>query len=72
MTDDTFDTFSCSSPATSQLNVTYLRPGKPGQLLVTAKVSKAGESLIMCEAEVEQDGTALVHALATFALIEKS
>jgi uncharacterized protein (TIGR00369 family) len=57
-------------PATSQLTVTYLRPGRPGELVVTAKVSKRGDSLTMCEADVEQDGKALVHALATFALVE--
>ena len=57
------------SAATSQLTVTYLRPGEPGQLLVTARVSKRGDSLTMCEAEVEQDGRTLVHALATFALV---
>jgi len=56
-------------PATSQLTVTYLRPGKPGLLVVTARVSKRGESITVCEAEVEQDGKALVHALATFALV---
>jgi uncharacterized protein (TIGR00369 family) len=56
-------------PATSQLTVTYLRPGKPGRLWVTAKVSKRGDSLTMCEAEVEQDGKTLVHAVATFALV---
>lgn len=58
------------SPATSQLTVTYLRPGKPGQLLVSAKVGKRGDSLTVCEAEVEQDGKTLVHALATFALVD--
>jgi uncharacterized protein (TIGR00369 family) len=58
-------------PATSQLTVTYLRPGKPGQLLVTASVSKRGDSLTMCEADVEQEGKTLVHALATFALVER-
>ncbi|MET1000089.1 MAG: PaaI family thioesterase [Marmoricola sp.] len=57
------------TPATSQLTVTYLRPGKPGELVVTAKVSKRGDSLTMCEADVEQDGKPVVHALATFALI---
>lgn len=58
------------SPATSQLTVTYLRPGKPGRLTVTAHVGKRGESLTVCEAEVEQDGKTLVHALATFALVQ--
>jgi uncharacterized protein (TIGR00369 family) len=56
-------------PATSQLTITYLRPGKPGRLVVTARVTKRGESLTMCEAEVEQSGKALAHALATFALV---
>ena len=55
--------------ATSQLTVTYLRPGKPGRLVVTARVSKQGDSLTMCEAEVEQDDRTLVHALATFAIV---
>jgi uncharacterized protein (TIGR00369 family) len=56
-------------PATSQLTITYLRPGKPGRLVVTARVTKRGESLTMCEAEVEQSGKPLAHALATFALV---
>jgi uncharacterized protein (TIGR00369 family) len=55
--------------ATSQLSVTYLRPGKPGRLVVTATVRKRGESLTVVEADVAQDGQSLVHALATFALI---
>jgi uncharacterized protein (TIGR00369 family) len=58
-------------PATSQLTVTYLRPGKPGLLEVTAAVRKQGEDLTVCEAEVEQDGKTLVHALATFALLHR-
>jgi uncharacterized protein (TIGR00369 family) len=56
-------------PATSQLTVTYLRPGKTGSLEVTAKVRTRGEHLTVCEAEVEQDGRSLVHAVATFALL---
>jgi uncharacterized protein (TIGR00369 family) len=56
-------------PATSQLTVTYLRPGKPGPLTVTARVRTKGEHLTVCEADVEQDGRALVHAVATFALL---
>jgi uncharacterized protein (TIGR00369 family) len=56
-------------PATSQLTVTYLRPGKPGRIVVSAAVSKQGAHLTMCEADVEQDGKALVHALATFAVL---
>jgi uncharacterized protein (TIGR00369 family) len=56
-------------PATSQLTVTYLRPGTPGRLSVTARVRTRGEHLTVCEADVEQDGRELVHAVATFALL---
>lgn len=56
-------------PATSQLTITYLRPARPGNLVVTAKVRKRGDSITVCEADVEQDGKSLVHALATFALV---
>src|SRR5919202_6903649 len=56
-------------PATSQLTVTYLRPGRPGPLTVTARVRTRGEHLTVCEADVEQEGKELVHALATFALL---
>jgi uncharacterized protein (TIGR00369 family) len=59
------------TPATSQLSITYLRPGRPGRLVVTAGVRKRGESLSICEADVQQDGKSLVHALATFALVQK-
>ena len=58
-------------PATSQLTVTYLRPGKPGPLQVTGRVSKQGEHLTVCEADVEQEGEALVHAVATFAVLHR-
>jgi uncharacterized protein (TIGR00369 family) len=56
-------------PATSQLSVTYLRPGKPGRLTVEARVRTRGEHLTVCEADVDQDGRNLVHAVATFALL---
>ncbi|RBY91098.1 PaaI family thioesterase [Blastococcus sp. TF02A-30] len=58
-------------PATSQLTVTYLRPGKPGAVEVTARVRTKGEHLTVCEADVEQDGTAVAHAVATFALLHR-
>ena len=58
-------------PATSQLTVTYLRPGRPGRVEVTAKLRTRGAHLTVCEADVEQDGKALVHAVATFALLER-
>ena len=56
-------------PATSQLTVTYLRPGNPGRLTVSARVRTRGEHLTVCEADVDQEGRNLVHAVATFALL---
>ena len=56
-------------PATSQLTVTYLRPGNPGALVVTGRVRTRGKHLTVCEADVEQDGRSLAHAVATFALL---
>jgi uncharacterized protein (TIGR00369 family) len=58
-------------PATSQLTVTYLRPGKPGPLSVRAQVRTRGEHLTVCDADVEQDGRDLVHAVATFAVLHR-
>ncbi|WP_100500457.1 PaaI family thioesterase [Geodermatophilus chilensis] len=58
-------------PATSQLTVTYLRPGKPGALVVTGRVRTRGRHLTICEADVEQDGEAVAHAVATFALLQR-
>ena len=58
-------------PATSQLTVTYLRPGKPGALVVTGRVRTRGAHLTVCEADVEQDGEAVAHAVATFALLHR-
>ena len=67
--------FACNSfnrRAVAQSNsITYLRPGKPGRLVVTAEVRKRGESLSVCEADIQQDGSSLVHALATFALLDR-
>jgi uncharacterized protein (TIGR00369 family) len=56
-------------PATSQLTVTYLRPGKPGRLSVRAQVRTRGEHLTVCDADVEQDGRDVAHAVATFAVL---
>jgi uncharacterized protein (TIGR00369 family) len=58
-------------PATSQLSVTYLSPGRPGRLAVTAEVRKQGKHLTICEAQVEQDGQTLAHAIATFAVLHR-
>ncbi|MGY2129446.1 PaaI family thioesterase [Blastococcus sp. SYSU DS0617] len=58
-------------PATSQLTVTYLRPGTKGRLVVTGRLRTRGQHLTVCEAEVEQDGKAIGHAVATFALLHR-
>ena len=58
-------------PATSQLTVTYLHPGTLGQLTVSARLRTRGAHLTVCEADVDQDGKALVHAVATFALLQR-
>ena len=58
-------------PATSQLTVAYLSAGREGRLVVTARVRKRGDSLLLCEADVEQDGRSLVHAVASFAILQR-
>lgn len=58
-------------PATTQLTVAYLTAGREGRLVVTATVRKRGDSLLLCEADVEQDGRALVHAVASFAVLQR-
>ena len=58
-------------PATSQLTVTYLHAGASGPLQVTGRVVTQGEHLTVCEADVEQDGRTLVHAVATFAVLHR-
>lgn len=58
-------------PATSQLTVTYLRPGQPGSLRVRGRVRTRGRHLTVCEADVEQDGQAVAHAVATFAILDR-
>jgi uncharacterized protein (TIGR00369 family) len=54
--------------ATIQLTIAYLRPGREGLLVTTARVGKQGEHVLVCEAEVQQEGRTLIEALATFAL----
>ena len=56
-------------PAASQLTVTFLRPGRVGRMAVTGRVGKQGEHLVVCDADVEQDGKAVAAAVATFAII---
>ncbi|MDQ6730463.1 MAG: PaaI family thioesterase [Actinomycetota bacterium] len=56
-------------PATSQLTIAYLTAGREGLMAVTAQVRKQGDHLLVCDADVEQDGKAVVHAVATFAVL---
>ena len=56
-------------PATSQLTIAYLTAGREGLMTVTAEIRKQGENLLLCEADVDQDGAAVVHAIATFAVL---
>jgi uncharacterized protein (TIGR00369 family) len=56
-------------PATSQLTVTFLRPGRPGRLVITGRVGKQGQHLVVCDGDVEQDGQAVASAVATFAIV---
>jgi uncharacterized protein (TIGR00369 family) len=56
-------------PATSQLTIAYLTAGREGPMTVTAQVRKRGEHVLLCDAEVDQDGKTVAHAVATFALL---
>jgi uncharacterized protein (TIGR00369 family) len=56
-------------PATSQLTIAYLTAGRVGPMTVTAQVRQQGEHVLICEADVDQDGKTVVHAVATFALL---
>lgn len=56
-------------PATSQLTIAYLNPARQGLLTVTAQVRKQGEHLLLCDADIDQDGKTVVHAVATFAVL---
>ena len=56
-------------PATSQLTIAYLTAATEGPMTVTAQVRKRGEHVLLCDADVDQNGTTIVHAVATFALL---
>lgn len=57
------------TPATSQLTIAYLSAGRLGHMEVSAEVRRRGDHLLLCEADVAQEGRTLAHAVATFALI---
>ena len=56
-------------PATSQLTIAYLTAATEGLVIVTAQVRKQGEHVLLCDADVDQDGKPVVHAVGTFALL---
>jgi acyl-coenzyme A thioesterase PaaI-like protein len=43
----------------------------PRTLSVTAQITKQGDHLLLCEADVEQEGRTLVHAIGTFAVLAR-
>lgn len=53
-------------PATIALTITYLEPGRPGAITVTAQVRKRGKRITVVEAEVAQEGEMIAHGIGTF------
>ena len=51
---------------TIELKITYLNPGKPGELLADARVIKRGKRITIVETEVFQDEDLVAHAIGTF------
>ena len=54
------------APVTIEMKVTYLEPGRPGEIRAEAKVRKRGKRITIVEAEVTQDEDLVALALATF------
>ena len=52
-------------PFTIQITVNYMKPGEPGTLTSTAQVRKGGDRVTIVEAEVVQEDSGEVAALAT-------
>lgn len=52
-------------PVTIEVKVNYLEPGKPGTLVCTASVRKGGKRITITEAEVVQQESDELVALAT-------
>ena len=53
------------SPVTIEIKINYMEPGRPGKLSSTAQVRKAGGRITIVEAEVSQEDSGEVVALAT-------
>ncbi len=58
-------------PATTQLTLAFLSAGRRGPITVDAQVRKQGDQVLLCDADVEQDGRTLAHAVATFAVLQR-
>ena len=58
-------------PVTIEIKVNYLEPGRPGTLISTAEVRKGGKRVTIVEAEVSQEESGEVVALAigTYTLV---
>jgi uncharacterized protein (TIGR00369 family) len=52
-------------PVTIEIKINYLEPGKPGTLSSAARIRKAGGRITIVEAEVSQEDSGEVVALAT-------
>ena len=53
------------SAVTIEIKINYLEPGKPGTLISTAQIRKDGGRITIAEAEVTQEESGEVVALAT-------
>ncbi len=56
-------------PVTIEMKVTYLEPARPGVLTARAQVRRRGRRVTIVEAEVEQEGDMVAHAIGTFTTV---
>lgn len=58
-------------PATVEIKINYLEPGRPGALIATARTRRPGKRFTVLEAEVvqEESGEHIAYATATFTTI---
>jgi uncharacterized protein (TIGR00369 family) len=56
--------------STASLNVSFMRPVRNGDVLVTARVLRLGRTLVFGEIELcDEEGNLAVHATTTYALL---
>lgn len=56
---------------TVSLNISFMRPVRKGDVLVTARVLRMGRNLVFGEVELfDEDGKMAVHATTTYALLD--